>query len=178
MSSLPESQTSLAGMLLVATPGLFHDSFRRTILYLAEHSLQEGALAYILNRPIEKTITIHCAAGQTEVPVFQGGPVQPESLILASLQWRAPANITAFREFRDEQVEEEWLPGLRAFLGYAGWSPGQLESELRRKAWLVIPPTAELISTQVAADSWLGIMRQAGPIMRLMAEAPDDPSLN
>ena len=66
---------------------------------------------------------------------------------------------------------------VRAFLGYAGWSKGQLEAELEQKAWLVQKPDEEILDIERCMDLWPTIMREQGPWFRLLAAAPDDPSL-
>lgn len=165
-------------MVLVATPSLKDPNFRRTILFIAAHSAEDGALAYVLNRPADSTVNVPGPEGALTVPIFHGGPVQSDALILASLQWRAPSGIIAFHTFEEDGLTPEWVDGLRAFLGYAGWNPGQLENELAQNAWLVLQPSRELVHMANTENVWLAVMRQAGPVMRLLASAPDDPSLN
>lgn len=172
--SLPRE---LSGMLLAASPLLRDPNFRETILFLSNHSREDGAMGFILNRPVGKTLELPGEEGPVEAKLFIGGPVQPESLIVASLQWRPQGGVVAFRVMTDK-VEAAWVRGLRAFAGYAGWSPGQLERELAEKAWLVLPPTQELIEMPNPATAWRQVMRSAPPFFRLLAEAPEDPSLN
>jgi len=108
--------------------------------------------------------------------------VHPEALVLASLQWRQPPGLVAFHTFADDgeppAVGPEWRQGLRAFAGYAGWSPGQLEAEIEQQSWLVLPPSRDLIAAPPPHGTWFEIMRRTSPLLALLAEAPDDPSLN
>jgi putative transcriptional regulator len=67
---------------------------------------------------------------------------------------------------------------VRAFVGYAGWSKGQLESELAQHAWLVDKPDRHLLGIARATTLWRDTLSQRGPQFRLAAEAPDDPSRN
>lgn len=164
----------LTGMILVAAPVLRDPNFRRTILFLSQHSPEEGAVGVVLNRPMESRFQVESLS----VELYSGGPVQPQSVLLASLQWRN-SSLLAFHSFdTSDPIPEEWHPGLRAFAGYAGWSPGQLENEIEQNAWLVLQPSEELISPQPRSSLWLDIMHRGGPLLRLLAEAPDDPSLN
>ncbi|MEI8293692.1 MAG: YqgE/AlgH family protein, partial [bacterium] len=71
-----------------------------------------------------------------------------------------------------------WQKGLRIFVGYSGWSPGQLEQEISENAWLVIPPARELIEMPDPHTAWQKIMRNSGPLLHLLSEAPDNPELN
>jgi len=183
-SSIPEN---LTGSLLVAHPGLLDPNFRRTILFLSEHSAEDGAIGLVLNRPLGKTLgevmTEKPHPLIQEVELFQGGPVAMDQLTIASLQWQDSPATVAFHSFMGRGVEEiqvdpEWLPGLRGFLGYSGWSHGQLENEIAQKAWLVLPPTRELIEMKDPENAWRSLMRNSGPLMKLLGEAPDDPELN
>lgn len=172
---------NMTGSLLVAHPSLYDPNFRRTILFLSHHNPEEGATGIVLNRPINETISP--GGGLPDINVYFGGPVEPGNLLLATLQWRTNPTVVAFRAFVGHQpteasIEPEWHPGLRAFAGYAGWSRGQLEREIAENAWALIPPTRELIEMEDPQGAWKSIMRQSGPMMHLLAEAPDDPQKN
>jgi putative transcriptional regulator len=65
-----------------------------------------------------------------------------------------------------------------AFVGYAGWGAGQLESELKQKAWLVQKANPSLLKLDRLPNLWFEIMRSLGPWYKMLAAAPDDPSLN
>jgi len=172
---------NMTGSLLVAHPSLHDPNFRRTILFLSHHNPGEGATGLVLNRPLDEILP--SCGGHPEIRICFGGPVEPENLLLASLQWQTHPTVVAFRAFVGHQpgealIEPEWHRGLRAFAGYAGWSPGQLEHEISQNAWLVVPPTRELIEMDDPTGAWKTVMRQSGPMMHLLAEAPDDPEKN
>ena len=177
---------NLTGSLLVAHPSLIDPNFRRTILFLSHHSPEDGAIGLVLNRPLEKNLDSagsqknHSPIG--EVNLFYGGPVALDHVTIASLQWRSDSGTVAFQSFMGNidnvQINEEWRDGLRAFVGYTGWSEGQLEGEIAQNAWLVLPPSRELIEMGDPEKAWLTIMRNSGPLLRLLAEAPDNPELN
>jgi|SRR6478672_3665460 putative transcriptional regulator len=184
MSWEDSSPKNLTGAMLVAHPRLLDPNFRRSILFLSHYSSDDGAIGLILNRPMKKTFGEVAAQKISEtfrnISLFYGGPVAADHLTLASLQWRSDA--VAFQSFmgnvEDVHIEPEWRPGLRAFVGYAGWSQGQLEGEIEQKAWLVLPPARELIEMKDPENAWRQIMRGSGPLMKLLAEAPDDPEMN
>ena len=67
---------------------------------------------------------------------------------------------------------------LRAFVGYVGWGAGQLEKEMKQKAWLVHKPTPAALQPGKLSKLWFDIMRGLGPWYKMLAAAPDDPSLN
>jgi len=170
----------MTGSLLVAHPSLTDSNFRRTIVFLSHHSADEGATGLVVNRPLGESLSD--LPGLQPVPVFFGGPVQTSEIILASLQWRSDPTVVAFRTFPGPignlDIEPEWHPGLRAFAGYSGWTRGQLEGEIEEKAWIVIPPTRELLSLDASDSEWKFIMRQTSPLLHLLSEAPDHPELN
>ena len=184
--SSPEPE-DLTGSLLFAHPGLLDPNFRRTILYLPQHSTTEGTLGIILNRPIEKSLH-EFAEGDPDtvlsrISLFQGGPVASSHLTVVSLRWLPSSSTVAFRAFPADdsgelEIDPEWQPGLRGFLGHAGWSPGQLEAEIAQNSWIVCPPTREYIEMMHPESAWIDFMRNANPILGLLAEAPDDPELN
>ena len=177
---------NLTGSLLVAHPSLHDPNFRRTILFLSHHSSEEGAVGLVLNRPLRKTLGTLSAtkipAPLKKAPTFYGGPVAVDQVTVASLQWRDDPESVTFHSYMGELgevlVEPEWRPGLRVFLGYAGWTQGQLEAEIAQKAWLIVPPTRALIEMADPDEAWKEIMRHSGPVLRLLAEAPDHPELN
>lgn len=180
------SAGNMTGSVLIAHPNLHDPSFRRTILFLSHHQADDGAIGLVLNRPLEKTVS-EFPGHQTDgtlrrVPVFYGGPVGADDLLLASMQWHESPAALAFRGFgsasEEPEIPPEFRPGLRAWLGYSGWSRGQLESEIAEESWIVLPPTRPLIEMATPATAWQDVMRRLGPLYRLLADMPDDPSLN
>lgn len=171
---------NMTGSLLVAHPMLRDPHFRRTVLFLSHHSKEEGATGIVLNRPLEESLPK--LPGSPHIPLFYGGPVEPGNVLLASLQWRDNPTVVAFRTFagrmEEQMIDPEWHPGLRAFAGYAGWSSGQLEAEIAENAWIVIPPNQDLIQMENPKEAWKNVMRRSGPMMHLLAEAPDEPQNN
>jgi putative transcriptional regulator len=67
---------------------------------------------------------------------------------------------------------------IKIFAGYAGWSPGQLEDELKRDAWLTHPATIDLVFDCDPNQLWQKILRQKGWKYRLLADMPEDLSMN
>jgi putative transcriptional regulator len=180
------SAGNMTGTLLVAHPSLRDPNFCRTILFLSHHSAEDGAIGFVLNRPLDQQFgDLAEAPGHPfleSVPVFYGGPVSDNDLVLVCVQWHDAPAAVAFRGFGSSgseiEIPPEFQRGLRAFRGYSGWSRGQLESEIASKAWIVVPPTKPLIEMHAPRTAWRDVMHSFGPIYKLLAEAPDDPSLN
>lgn len=178
---------NLTGSLLIAHPSLLDPHFRKTVVFLSHHSAEHGAVGLILNRPTGKQLgDLVSVGGLTStlrpVPVLAGGPCSEDELLLASIQWRQNPEAVAFRGFGSlesaEEVPPEFLNGLRAFRGYAGWSRGQLESEIADRAWIVTPPLRALIEISDPDRVWGDYLTRLDPLFRIYADAPDDPSLN
>ncbi len=179
------SPTSLAGSLLLAHPALSDPNFRRTVVYVAAHTEEEGAFGIVLNRAMGKRAA-DIAAKQPlgalgKAPVFIGGPVGMENLVFMSFDWNEEEESVIVRPNLSvgeaEACVEEGV-SVRGFVGYAGWSAGQLEAEMEQGGWIVRPASREVVEVKSCAELWQTTMRGLGPWFRLMAAAPDDPSRN
>ncbi len=177
---------NLAGSLLVAHPMMADPNFRHTILYLSQHSAEDGALGFILNRPVGQNAGELDIGGALEhvahVPLFEGGPVQRNQVIVASLEWDTAAGACKFEPLAPPEGGFELSAGsdekLRVFLGYAGWSKNQLEQEIALNSWLVLRPHPELLRADADDNTWRRIMNGLGPMYRVLADAPGDASQN
>lgn len=181
-----DSSASLSGQLLLAAPSLTEPTFRRTVLLLTNHNSDEGALGYILNRPLGKTVSeLLSKADFTEladVPAFIGGPVSQEHLTFGSLGWNEASGKLQFATHLSAQEAARHVKegfSVRAFVGYSGWSEGQLEGELNENAWVVKSPVRDLVQLErLNTGLWGDLIRDVSPLHRLAADMPDDPSLN
>jgi len=176
---------TLAGQLLVAHPALADPNFRRSVVLLSVHG-EDGSMGVVLNRPLGRQLAelnAEFAFGPLAgVPVYSGGPVQPEQLILVSWQW-----LKAESEFQlhfgvepEKAAELVGSPGvtLRAFLGYAGWGKGQLEAEMKQDTWLVVPVDGDRLEQLDGIPFWRTLLGKLDPELKLLADEPDDPTLN
>jgi putative transcriptional regulator len=176
----------LAGALLIAHPGLLDPNFRRSVLFMGAHDPDSGAYGLVLNRPTGKTAAEYLPdqelGGLGKVPVFVGGPVGANQLTFVSFQWHPADEVVEMTSH--VTVEDAWkmggegLQSLRAFVGYAGWAGGQIESELAGKSWLVQRPGREMLDIESCQGFWQRIMREQGPWFQILASEPDDPSVN
>jgi putative transcriptional regulator len=141
--SSPNHSIQLAGKLLLADPSLRSSAFHRSVILLAEHQLDEGALGLILNQPTGQTVADFLPseffAPLHHLAVHHGGPVETEQLTFSSFWWSAKQGLRwALRISAEDAAAHSQRPGriVRAFIGYSGWTAGQLESELRlRRPW-------------------------------------------
>lgn len=178
------NQLCLRGSLLLADPSLQDETFRRTVLLLTEHRHDEGAHGYVLNRPFGKNAGQLLGSAEfkplAQVPVFLGGPVSQEQLTFAALSWHDSEGLRWTTHLTREDAIHRMETGehVRAFIGYSGWSSGQLENELKRRSWIISRPDASLLTSDPGAGLWKEILCGMGPYYQLLAGMPDDPGLN
>lgn len=174
---------NLAGSMLLAHPGLRDPNFRRSVVLMSVHNA-EGAMGVVLNRPTGKRlgeINGEFALGPlASVPIFSGGPVETEQLLLVAWQMHEDGFRLHFGVEPDRAALLAIESGtqLRAFLGYSGWTGGQLEKELKHETWIVTDVPAGLLTQPQDEGLWRGILSALGEEWRLLAEEPEDPSLN
>ena len=176
-----------AGKILVSEPFSKDLFFKRTVILLTEYS-PAGAFGFILNRPLKVKLSDlleKVKSGSTEVSL--GGPVGsntlhylhtlseiPESIrIIPGLYWSGQLDVLL------QQFSDPFLPAgkVRFFLGYAGWSAGQLEEELSRNAWVVTPASISMVMT-TEGDLWSEALRRMDGKYRHWANFPENPSDN
>jgi putative transcriptional regulator len=180
------SSLSLAGSLLVAHPGLLDPNFRKTVLFVSTNDAEEGSFGLVVNRPAERTVADFLPerdlGALAKVPVLLGGPVSRNELVFASFRWHAAGKRMECRHHigieEAETLFTENQVAVRAFIGYAGWSKGQLETELAQHAWMLKAPDKDLLEPQRSLGMWREMLSGFGPTFRLIAEAPEDPSRN
>jgi putative transcriptional regulator len=171
---------SLSGRLLIASPSM-PDYFHRTVILVVEHN-EEGAFGLVLNRPSETTVgeaspeLAELIGG--ERLLFVGGPVQPNAVTAIGEHAdpaRASKQIVGGVGMVDLDDPPE-LSRLRVFVGYAGWSAGQLDGELEQEAWIVddVHPDDPFAD----GDLWSAVLDRKGGEYSLLARMPPDPSVN
>lgn len=177
------TKESLAGSLLLAHPALRDPNFKRAVVLMSVHNA-EGAMGIVLNRPLGRRLgelNGEFALGAlASVPLYSGGPVQTEQLLLVAWQPQPDGFRLHFgiEPERAAQLAAEAGTHVRAFLGYSGWGGGQLEQELKQNTWVVTDMPAEILTGATDAAMWRAVLRALGEEWRLLAEEPDDTSVN
>lgn len=174
---------SLAGLLLLAHPALQDPNFRRSVVLMSAHD-PDGAMGVVLNRPLGQRLgeangdfALGPLAG---VPLYCGGPVQPEQLLLAAWQSR-PDGFRLFFGIEPDRAAQLLGEGdaiVRGFLGYSGWSAGQLDHEMSRQTWIVAEVPGDLLTQQPDDLLWRTVLAAAGDEWRLLADEPEHPENN
>ncbi len=185
-----------AGRLLVATPLLGDPNFRRSVVLIVEHEVEEGTLGIVLNRPTTTGVdqVLEQWTGLTTDPsvVFKGGPVSPNSALALALVpgkdepvgWRALDGAPALARLGLLDLDAPPLllapaiASLRVYAGYAGWSPGQLEAEIDEGAWYVVSAEPGDVFIAEPEAQWRKVLRRQEGDLAFLATYPDDPSLN
>lgn len=182
---------SLKGQLIVATPAMLDPNFARTVVLLLDHD-EDGALGIVLNRTTDIAVDDVMPGWSgvvTSPPVlFGGGPVEPSAVIgLGRAREDAPregwepivGRLRAVDPTMDPALVPAEVDRVRIFAGYAGWSAGQLESELAEDAWFVLDPDAEHDPfSEDPDDLWRRVFARQSGDLRLLTTYPDDPSMN
>ena len=178
---------SLRGHLLISSGGLYDPNFRHTVVLVGDHNA-DGALGVILNRALNVTVEQALPPMSDLVlpgePLFQGGPVQPNSpVLLAELAHPELADILVFESvgFLMGEVPADIRPSIlraRVFAGYSGWGPGQLEAEMAVRSWIIEPARLDDVFTDVPNLLWSSVLKRKGPEYRQVSQIPYDPSMN
>jgi putative transcriptional regulator len=161
--SAAHGQEPANGILLVAKPGLVDPNFRQTVV-LVTQAADASTVGVILNRP---TTRRHEQTGEV---VYTGGPVMREVLIALFHTERAPEG-SVFHVLKDvylsmdprniEMLLQKRGERYRLFAGFAGWAPGQLEGEMRRDGWYMLPASEDLVFRADTAGMWEELVRKA-----------------
>jgi len=186
---MPEKSKFFKGHLLLDS-GQLHGFFQRTVVLICQHDA-DGAFGLVLNRTtgnkVGEMIVADLPDTLKECPLFLGGPVQPTALsFLHSDNFIPDANVLpnlSLGHSLDSLVDigESFSSEkkIRLFAGYAGWSGGQLEDEMKRKAWLTHPASLELVFDTPPEALWQKILnRKGGWKNKLLSQMPDDLSRN
>ncbi len=179
---------SLRGQLLIAGATLPDPNFARTVVLVCEHD-EEGALGLVLNRAGE--LRVGDAAPEiaeltgADATIDAGGPVQTDALLVlaefddvsdAALAVLGPVGLIG--DGSDIGEIAGTTRRARAFAGYAGWGPGQLDAELEREDWFVAPVGIDDIFDPDAGVLWERVLSRNGGHFAVVARMPVDPSVN
>lgn len=168
------------GVLLVSAPDMPDSNFARTIIYLVEHDVM-GSLGVVLTRRSEMAVTniLPAWAPLMSPPeaFYIGGPVKPDTGIALAVLKKGvdPKKFDFVQPIEgrvcvvdldgDPDEIAEHVDGMRVFVGYAGWSPGQLDDELDRGDWYVAHSLPEDLIAPAWHDVWAGVLaRQEMPL--------------
>ncbi len=172
------------GCLLVASPALQDGNFSRSVVLVITHT-DEGSFGLVLNRPLGHTLSEvlpDLPAAAAAIPVHQGGPVQTEVLQFVSRDTAAGRQVLpgiSVGASLEELLSGKGGPACAvAFLGYAGWGPGQLERETVDGSWIVAPARVAHVFDIASGRLWAAVLRELGGRYAWMAFEAADPGDN
>jgi len=186
---LPVDKITQKGKILISEPFLPDTFFNRSIIYLTDHTPQ-GSVGFILNKNVDLKVSdaIEGFEGWDE-NLNMGGPVAPDTLhYLHNMGDLIPNSVhvkdNIFWGGEIDSVRELIKTGkirksqIRFFLGYSGWSTGQLERELKENSWVIAKVKSDIIMNNMGDDTWKRVLRSMKGKYRIWADFPDSPEMN
>jgi len=179
------------GQLLIATPSLQEPTFARTVIAVLEHDDENGTVGVVLNRPMQVTVAevVDSVVELVTSPptLFDGGPVAPTTAIALGRvaagaepdgwTYVVPPLVTVDLD-HDPSLLAVSVRDLRVFVGYAGWSAGQLLGEIEEGAWYVVDGLPSDPFVDDPEVLWSAVLRRQGWPLSAVAVCPLDPSMN
>lgn len=178
------------GCLLIAEPSLIGDNiFNRAIILLAENNAN-GALGFILNKPLDLTVQDFIPQIDSSFKIYNGGPVEQDNLYFIHTK---PELIPDSQEISDgiywggqfelviNLINQKLIQkdDIRFFLGYTGWSKNQLEDEIKEKSWLITNNSNQKnILSIKSKNMWKQKITEIGGNYLIWSNLPEDPLLN
>ncbi len=176
----------LAGQLLVAMPGMKDPRFHKTVIYMCAHNA-DGAMGLVINRALEslsfpdmlEQLEIDVSGVGERINVHFGGPVESgRGFVLHSQDYLQEATMVVDQDMALTAT----IDILKAIacgtgprqsllaLGYAGWGPGQLDTEIMGNGWLSVDADSELVFGPNLDEKWDRAMGKIGIDPRMLSE--------
>lgn len=175
----PNAPSLLEGKLLIAMPGMGDPRFDKSVIFMCAHA-EDGALGLIVNKPtpelsfgnLLKQLDIDVPTPHREVQVYFGGPVENgRGFVLHSADYTSAAStlevsedfgMTATLDVLEELAKGSGPTDALLALGYAGWGPGQLESEILQNGWLTCDASREIVFNTDDDAKWTAALATLG----------------
>jgi len=181
------------GCFLISRPAMLDPNFDGTVVMVCTHD-EDGTVGLTINRPLdvpmEQVLPDADYLHDAGVPLLWGGPVGTDAVHVLS-----SASSSSLEDDAEDTLP--LLPGvnfggglelvrevfqskghLRFFLGYSGWSPGQLDEELAADGWFVVPGDVAEVWTSDWRLLWERLMAKLNPEFGWMREIPENPEVN
>ncbi len=178
------------GKLLVSEPFMMDGNFKRSAVLLCEHTQDEGTVGFILNKPIDMKIEeLVGDFPEIESQVYYGGPVANDTLhyvhnvgeildnsveVSKGIYWGGDFEKLKFL-IKSGLVSPD---NIRFFLGYSGWSVGQLEAEMEIGSWVIANMDPNYIFKLSPKKLWEEILKNMGSVYSVISQVPDSNNLN
>ena len=178
------------GSLLISEPFLPDPNFERTVILICDHN-EQGTVGFVLNKRAEISIgDVVEEFGEITSELYVGGPVEQNTLhFIHKIPFELDGSLNLgegiawggdFEKLKFLiNIQKASLEDVRFYLGYSGWSPGQLKKEIEENTWIVYKPdNLTLIWDMEPADLWRMILKKMGGKFKMMSNYPIDPRLN
>ncbi len=178
------SENSLRNHFLIAMPGLKDSIFSESVTYICDHS-EQGAMGIVLNQPLNiclnevfDQLSLSYDSSACSTPVLAGGPVNVQQGFVihknegrwdSTLQITPQICLTASRDIVSAIASNQGPTGAQFALGYAGWSPGQLEDEISANSWLTVPAEERIIFEVPVHERRAAVAGQLGIDLNLIS---------
>jgi len=186
---LPEDKIPEKGKILISEPFLPDTFFNRSIVFLTDHNA-DGSVGFILNKKLDLKVCDAISGFESWTETLNmGGPVAPDTLhylhtmgeevegsvhVLGNIWWGGDIEVIrkliAFKKIKESDI--------RFFLGYSGWSAGQLERELKENSWVIARIRPDAVMTSRGQDTWRKILKGLNSKYRIWADFPESPEMN
>ena len=186
MSSVQAQDEYLVGQLLVAMPGMQDPRFAKSVIYMCAHNA-EGAMGLVVNRTLDalsfpdllEQLEIDATPFTKRINVHFGGPVETgRGFVLHSQDYVQDGSLvvdTGFALTATVDILKDIAAGngprrCMLALGYAGWGPGQLDSEIKANGWLSVAADADLVFDDTLDTKWERAMAKIGIDPRMLSD--------
>ena len=178
------------GFLLVASPEIDSGLYAKSVVLLCEHN-ESGSFGLIINKPLhvelpEEVLNMKAAANQ-HLSTWTGGPIQVGQMMLLHSCNAIPDQVLQINsdlfferdlDFLQTSADDPEGPFIRLCFGYSGWETGQLEKELAKGYWFILPATSEHLFKSNSETLWKTLLSEMGGMASSLSNMPDDLSLN
>ena len=181
--------TVIAGDVLLSEPFMLDSNFKRSAVLLCEHN-EEGSIGFILNKKLDMQVDELIADFPAfSAPVYFGGPVQTDTIhyvhnvgdlledsrsVCKGIWWGG-----SFEKLKFLVASDLITPAnIRFFVGYSGWSEGQLEEEMETNSWVIADMHPNYLFKSKPNELWEQIMSNKGDAYTVIATLPDNAAHN
>lgn len=178
------------GQVLLAEPFMLDPNFKRTAVILCEYSPEEGSVGFVMNKPLNMRVdSLIQDFPEFEADVFYGGPVATDTIhyihnvgellddsqpVVPGVYWGGDFEKLKFL-ISSQLIKPH---NIRFFVGYSGWSSGQLENELEMKSWVTALMDTNYLFKTEPGSLWEQVMQNKGDRYAVISQVPDEANWN
>lgn len=180
-------KTITKGKILIAQPALYDYTFNRSVVLITDHN-EEGSVGFIINKPLYQPVSLYVAELNSNVLVYEGGPVETQNLyylhkrpdliaesehISNGLYWSGDYEDVKYAINEGLIADNE----IRFYLGYSGWGKLQLQNEIEDNAWILVDEELDIFQDW-DNELWKDQLKKLGGEHLIWLNTPADPTMN